>query len=114
MADLPTGTVTFLFTDVEGSTRLWEEHPEVMKGALARHDGVLRAAIEARSGHVVKTTGDGVYAVFSTASSGVFAAVEAQARLVREPWNVTGPLRVRMVCTPALRSTATLTTSDRR
>ena len=68
MAQLPTGTVTFLFTDIEGSTRLWEEHPEAMRPALARHDEILRDAIEAHGGHVVKTTGDGVHAVFATAA----------------------------------------------
>ena len=47
MAELPSGTVTFLFTDLEGSTRLWEEHPEAMRGALARHDAILRDAVEA-------------------------------------------------------------------
>ena len=57
MSELPTGTVTFLFTDLEGSTRLWEQHPDVMQGALARHDELVRSAIEAASGHVVKTTG---------------------------------------------------------
>ncbi len=46
MVELPSGTVTFLFTDLEGSTRLWEEHPEAMKGALARHDEILRDAVE--------------------------------------------------------------------
>jgi hypothetical protein len=53
---LPTGTVTFLFTDLEGSTRLWEEHPEAMQGALARHDEILRDAVESMGGHVVNTT----------------------------------------------------------
>ena len=48
MADLPSGTVTFLFTDIEGSTRLWEEYPEAMREALARHDEMLREAIEAQ------------------------------------------------------------------
>ena len=62
MAELPSGTVTFLFTDLEGSTRLWEEHPEAMKGALARHDEVLRGEIVSHGGHVVKTTGDGFHA----------------------------------------------------
>jgi len=57
LAELPTGTVTFLFTDLEGSTRLWEEHPEAMRAALARHDEILRDAVEKREGHVVKTTG---------------------------------------------------------
>ncbi len=67
MSELPSGTVTFLFTDLEGSTRLWEEHPDAMRDALARHDEILRAAIEAHEGHVVKTTGDGVHAVFAAA-----------------------------------------------
>ena len=68
MAELPSGTVTFLFTDLEGSTRLWEEHPDAMQGALARHDVLLRAAIDAHDGHVVKTTGDGFHAVFASAA----------------------------------------------
>jgi class 3 adenylate cyclase len=58
MAELPTGTVTFLFTDLEASTRLWEEHPEGMHDALARHDEIVRGAIEAHGGSVVKMTGD--------------------------------------------------------
>ena len=60
MAALPTGTVTFLFTDLEGSTRLWEEHSEAMRDALARHDEILRTAVEKRDGVVVKTAGDGL------------------------------------------------------
>src|SRR5712691_6570302 len=67
MADLPTGTVTFLFTDIEGSTRLWEQHPEAMRAALARHDALLRQAIEARGGHVFKTMGDQFCAAFAGA-----------------------------------------------
>jgi class 3 adenylate cyclase len=59
VAELPSGTVTFLFSDLEGSTRLWEEHPDAMKATVARHDEILRAAIESNDGHVVKTTGDG-------------------------------------------------------
>ena len=59
------GTVTFLFTDIEGSTRLWEQHPEAMQPALARHDEILRAAIESHGGYVVKTTGDGFHAAFA-------------------------------------------------
>ena len=55
MTDLPSGTVTFLFTDLEGSTRLWEEHPDAMHDALARHDELVREAIESHHGHVVKT-----------------------------------------------------------
>ena len=65
MADLPTGTVTFLFTDIEGSTRLWEEQPEAMRLDLAHHDALLRAAIERHHGHVFTTVGDAFYAAFS-------------------------------------------------
>jgi predicted ATPase/class 3 adenylate cyclase len=96
MAELPTGTVTFLFSDLENSTRLWEEHPEAMKAALARHDEILRAAVEARGGRVVKSTGDGLHAVFETAHAGAVAAVGAQRALAGESWGETGPLRVRM------------------
>src|SRR5215470_8832477 len=67
MRALPSGTVTFLFTDIEGSTRLWEEHPEVMKGALARHDAISRDAVDTNHGALVKTTGDGLHAAFPTA-----------------------------------------------
>lgn len=96
MSDLPTGTVTFLFTDLEGSTRLWEEHPEAMKSALARHDEILRGAVEKRDGHVVKTTGDGLHAAFSLAPDAVAAALDAQRALTDEQWTLTEPLKVRM------------------
>jgi len=96
MPDLPTGTVTFLFTDLEGSTRLWEEYPEAMKVALARHDAILRDAVVSRGGHVVKTTGDGLLAAFGLAEGALGAAGDAQLALGAEGWGVTGPLRVRM------------------
>jgi predicted ATPase/class 3 adenylate cyclase len=96
MTDLPTGTVTFLFTDIEGSTGLWESYPEVMSEALACHDEILRAVIEANNGSVVKTTGDGFHAVFSTATEALGAALEAQRALMREWRAEMGPLRVRM------------------
>ena len=96
MVELPTGTVTFLFTDLEGSTRLWQEHPEAMKPALARHDEIVRDAIEGHGGFVVKTTGDGFHAAFATAHEAIDAAVAGQLVLRREPWGATGPLRVRM------------------
>ncbi len=96
MAALPTGTVTFLFTDIEGSTRLWEEHPDAMRGALARHDAILCDAVVARGGTVVKTTGDGVHAVFALADAGVRAALDGQIALAREPWDGTGQIAVRM------------------
>jgi predicted ATPase/class 3 adenylate cyclase len=96
MRELPTGTVTFLFTDLEGSTRLWEQHPDAMRDALARHDEILRAAVEKRGGHVVKTTGDGLHAAFAVAVDGLDAAVDAQRALVGETWALPEPLRVRM------------------
>jgi predicted ATPase/class 3 adenylate cyclase len=96
MVELPSGTVSFLFTDLEGSTRLWEEHPEAMQAALARHDAILREAIVADNGHLVKTTGDGVHAVFETARDALRAAVRGQRKLYEQDWPLTGPLRVRM------------------
>ena len=81
MRELPFGTVTFLFTDIEGSTKLWEQHPEAMKTALAKHDSILKDAIESNRGHVIKTTGDGVHAVFATAMDGINASVTAQREL---------------------------------
>ena len=82
---LPTGTVTFLFTDVEGSTRLWEDHPDVMHDVLARHDEIVRGAIESHGGYVVKTTGDGFHAAFGTARDALEAALAAQQVLAGEP-----------------------------
>ena len=74
----PSGIVTFLFTDIEGSTRRWEADPEVMRAALADHDDVLRGAIEAHGGFLFKHTGDGVCAVFTSPRAAVEAAVAAQ------------------------------------
>jgi predicted ATPase/class 3 adenylate cyclase len=90
------GTITFLFTDLEASTRLWEQFPDGMKDALKRHDAILRGAIESSGGHVVKTTGDGMMAVFGSAVDAATAGLVAQRDLAREPWGDTGPLRVRM------------------
>ena len=67
-----------------------------MRAALARHDEILRDAVEENGGNVVKTTGDGCHAVFATAASATCAAVAAQEALKKEPWGTTGPLRVRM------------------
>ena len=76
-----TGTVTFLFTDIEGSTDLWEQYPEVMQTAVARHDALLREVIAVHDGYVVKPTGDGFHAAFATASDALAAALTAQAAL---------------------------------
>jgi class 3 adenylate cyclase len=94
--DLPRGTVTFLFTDIEGSTRLWEESPEPMDRAVACHDEILRDAVNSHGGYVFKTTGDGLCAVFAAASDAVAAAVAAQRRILATVWGDVGELRVRM------------------
>lgn len=96
MAEPHTGTITFLFTDVEGSTSLWERNAEAMSEALSRHDEILRNVIEAHNGHVFKTVGDAFHAIFSAAPDALQAALEAQRALLREEWAETGPLRVRM------------------
>src|ERR1700757_4832902 len=74
----PSGVVTFLFTDVEGSTRRWEADANAMRASLAAHDDVLRSAIEAHGGFLFKHTGDGVCAAFSSPKAAVDAAVDAQ------------------------------------
>ncbi len=97
MAELPTGTVTFLFTDLEGSTTRWEQQRQAMQSALARHDAIMRDTIRAHGGHVFKSVGDAFYAVFTTAPDAVAAAVRAQALLNGEVWDqALGALRVRM------------------
>ncbi|MDR7418324.1 MAG: adenylate/guanylate cyclase domain-containing protein [Armatimonadota bacterium] len=90
-----TGSYTFLFTDIEGSTRLWERDPEAMKTALTVHDGILRRAIDAHHGRVFKTMGDAFYAVFTSARDAVEAALEAQRDLQAHPWAGIGSLHVR-------------------
>ena len=77
----PSGVVTFLFTDVEGSTRRWEADAEEMRAALAAHDEVLRSAVVAHGGLMFKHTGGGVCAAFSSPRSAVDAAVAAQREL---------------------------------
>ena len=84
--DTPSGAVTFLFTDVEGSTRLWAEHTDAMNRAITRHDEVMRAAIESHCGYVFATGGDSFAVAFSSPPDGVAAALDAQARLHAEPW----------------------------
>ncbi len=96
MPGLPTGTVTFLFTDIESSTTRWEQHPEAMRIALDRHDALLREIITAHGGYVFKMMGDAVYAAFAVATDAVAAALAAQRVLAVENWGEVGPLRVRM------------------
>ena len=92
----PTGTVTFLFTDIEGSTKLWERHPTAMSPARARHDVFLRDAIETSGGYVFKTVGDGFCAAFLTAPEALQAAHAAQIALANEIWETETAIRVRM------------------
>ena len=94
-AQLHTGSVTFLFSDMEGSTRLWEKHPEVMQVALARHDVLLRETIEAHGGYIFKTVGDAFCAAFHTAPAGLEASLAIQRALLVENWGET-PIRVRV------------------
>jgi predicted ATPase/class 3 adenylate cyclase len=93
---LPRGTVTFLFTDIEGSTQLWERRPQAMGAAVARHEALLREAITAAGGVIFKLVGDAVCAAFASAQDALTAAVAAQRALQAEAWGATGPLGVRM------------------
>jgi predicted ATPase/class 3 adenylate cyclase len=96
MSDLPTGTVTFLFTDIEGSTTRWEHHPDAMRTALARHDALLRSVLTAHNGYVFKMVGDAVFAAFAIPADAVSAALAVQRAVAVEEWGEVGPLRVRM------------------
>ena len=96
MPELPTGTVTFLFTDVEGSTRLLQRVGDVYRDLLATHDQILREAIASGGGVEVQTEGDGFFAVFSTASGAILAAVQAQRDLANHSWPGGEVVRVRM------------------
>ncbi len=87
MAELPTGTVTFLFTDIEGSTRLWERDAAKMRIALARHDEILKNAVEEHGGRVFKMVGDACYAAFTDAPHALEAALAGQRALFAEPWD---------------------------
>ena len=94
---LPAGTVTFLYTDVEESTSRWDEHPDAMMVAMARHNIIVRKAIEANGGVVFRTEGDAYRAAFSVAMGALAATLEAQRALYAEPWEEgAGALRVRM------------------
>ena len=94
--DLPTGTVTFLFTDIEGSTKLWQQHPDAMPNALACHHAILNETIAAHGGYVFQIIGDAFCAAFSMARDGLDAAIAAQRALRDATWGETGAIRVRM------------------
>ncbi len=92
----PSGTVTFLFTDIEGSTRLWQADETLMRTALSRHDELLRKSVADHDGTVFSTMGDGIAAAFGSALAAVSAAVDAQGLLAAEVWSTVTPIRVRM------------------
>ena len=94
--DLPEGRVTFLFTDVEGSTQLLERHPAEYGRLIARHHELLEEAVERRGGVVFETIGDAVYAAFAEPVAGVEAAADAQRALLREDWGPLEQIKVRM------------------
>lgn len=96
MSGAPSGTVTLLFTDVEGSTRLWDAEREAMAVALRRHDEIMRGAIEQAGGYVFKTVGDSFCAAFSAARAGLEAALTAQRTLAEQSWPTSRPIVVRM------------------
>src|SRR5258706_1317015 len=95
MGDLPSGTVTFLFTDIEGSTKLAQQYPDAMSALLARHNGILNQAIEAHKGFVFRVIGDSFSAAFHDANDALQAALEAQRNLHNETWSP-APVKVRM------------------
>src|SRR5690242_7086045 len=96
MAALPTGTVTFLFTDIEGSTRLIEGHSAAYRDGLARHDAIIRRSIADHAGVVFQSRGDGFAAAFDSPIEGLRAAHVAQSALAQEPWGEGGPIKARM------------------
>src|SRR5215203_7298335 len=96
--ELPAGTLTFLLTDIEGSTRLWESDPEAMEVALQRHDRLLAEVIESHGGMVITSRGEGdsFFAAFPSAVAAVETAGDCQLRLAAEVWPTGTALRVRM------------------
>jgi predicted ATPase/class 3 adenylate cyclase len=96
MPDLPAGTVTFLFTTVEGSVRLLEQHPQAYRAALVRYDALLRGAVESHGGAVFESVGDAVYAAFARSPDAVAAALAAQVALQSERWGEVGEIKARM------------------
>lgn len=96
VASPPTGTVTFLFSDIESSTRLWEDDAQSMTEALAAHDQILRDTLSLHGGVIFASGGDGFAVAFQRAGDAIAAAVLAQRRLVAHPWELASPMRVRM------------------
>ncbi len=96
MAEMPSGTVTFLFTDIEGSTRLWNQHPEHMDSVIANHDRELREIVEAHNGFVFKTVGDALYTVFRQTLSAISASIALQLFMHEKEWDISEKLKIRI------------------
>ena len=96
MSNLPSGTVVFLFSDIEGSTRLWDQYSKFMQKALEKHNTILRKAIETHGGQVFKFIGDEFQAAFLSPLPAIEAALEAQRALIAEEWGEIGAIKVRM------------------
>src|SRR5215216_4792905 len=95
MSSLPSGTVTFLFTDIEGSTRLAQQYPEAMPALLARHREILQESIQAQGGYIFQVVGDSFSAAFHSAREALLAALDAQIHLYHADW-ASLPFKVRM------------------
>src|SRR5579872_5228051 len=98
MPNLPTGTVTFLFTDIEGSSHLWSQHAEVMLQVMARHDELIEASVQQHDGLIVRPRGEGDsrFAVFAHAKNAVRAAAAIQEHFYRENWSLSTHLAARI------------------
>src|SRR5215203_3624740 len=96
MTEPPTGEVTFFFTDIQGSTSLWERDARRMQRALARHDEIMKSTVEAHGGYVFKMVGDACCAAFPSALEALQAALAAQRAIFTEPWDERSRVRVRM------------------
>ncbi|HEV2879493.1 MAG TPA: adenylate/guanylate cyclase domain-containing protein, partial [Candidatus Eremiobacteraceae bacterium] len=91
----PSGTITFLFTDIEGSTKRWETHGDRMRAAVESHDSMLRAIFEAHDGYVFKTVGDAFCAAFRRPEDAFAAMLAAQQMLASQDFSAVDRLRVR-------------------
>jgi class 3 adenylate cyclase len=96
MVAAPSGTVTFLFTDIQGSTRLWQDDQASMATALKRHDEIMKKTVAENNGHVFKTVGDAFCCAFSDAGDAIRTALAAQIVIGEEQWETPRPIRVRM------------------
>lgn len=96
MSKLPSGSIAFLFTDIEDSTRLWDQNPKAMRIAVERHNTLLVEAIESHRGHVFKVIGDEFQTAFTVPIEAVEAALAAQRALIAEDWGEVGAIKVRM------------------